>query len=202
MLYFFRQCSTGDTSSSSANFYLNRNCICQLINTCATDGQLTLYLNRSKPTLVAQYTTRLRAGLSSLDMTCGALPFGRFPNNWTLGKTCSADVDCIDNKLPKCEKGKSCRCCSNMNALCSDDSDCYQFEKNSLCGCVREGNGVCGPYKDLNMVPVYYDETIGAYPPSIKVCNTFRFTFYCSASDDFFLVEIRRSLHLRLSKQY
>ena len=161
------QCSTGDTSNDPSNVYLNANCICQILDTCNTDGQLTIYLNISKQTLVSQYTTGLRAALASMDNTCGALPFGPAPNNYSLGRRCSSDSDC---QFPKCVPGSTCFCCANMNVLCSTNSDCQEYEKDSYCGCVLGGTGICGPYSNvLTGQPVLYDIYIGSYPPTIQV---------------------------------
>lgn len=126
-----------------------------------------MYLNLSKPALVDQYAVGLRASLAVKDMTCGALPFGTAPNNFSLGMVCRSDSDCA---FPKCSPGSSCYCCANISILCSADSDCQTYEKDSLCGCVPGGTGICGPYFDiLTEDPVLYNIHIGSYPAAIQV---------------------------------
>jgi hypothetical protein len=173
MFEFIVQCSTGDISNDPANQYLNPACTCQIINTCESDGQLTIYLNlsASKRTLVNQYVTGLRSALSVKDMTCGALPFGNAPNNYSLGRVCKSDADCNNVKtFPKCSPGISCFCCANLSIPCQTNNDCQSFEKDSLCGCVPGGTGNCGPYFDVKTGKVVlYDVNIGSYPPTIQV---------------------------------
>jgi hypothetical protein len=167
---FLSQCSTGDTSDEPSNKFLNPTCICQLINTCNTDGQLTIYLNRSKKIGVEAYTAGLRSALAKMDMSCGAMPVGPNPNNFSLGKRCSNDMDCGPSRFPKCERGSSCRCCANINITCSEHSDCHGYEKDSFCGCTIGGTGICGPFFDvITGKPVLYDMSIGSYPRNIQV---------------------------------
>jgi hypothetical protein len=177
------QCSTGDTSNDPANLFLNPACTCQIINTCDSDGQLTIYLNLSKPALVNQYLTGLRSALAVKDMTCGALPFGPAPNNYSLGRTCKSDSDCNTN-FPKCTPGVSCYCCANLKVPCDSNSDCQAFEKDSLCGCVAGGAGYCGPYFEVKSgKPVLYDVTIGSYPPSIQVSDVIHQVYWAMWRD-------------------
>jgi hypothetical protein len=105
-----------------------------------------------------------------MDMSCGAMPVGPFPNNFSLGKRCSNDVDCSSAIFPKCKPGSSCRCCANINITCNEHSECHGYEKDSFCGCTIGGTGICGPFFDLNTGdPVLYDMSIGSYPRNIQV---------------------------------
>mmetsp|Transcript_60899 Transcript_60899/g.163020 ORF Transcript_60899/g.163020 Transcript_60899/m.163020 type:complete len:2559 (+) Transcript_60899:1883-9559(+) len=171
------QCSTGDTSTTTENtVYLNPGCLCLLIDSCATDGQLTFYLNRSKQILVNSYMDGVRKALLVLDRSCGGLPVGASPNNFSLGKVCNVDNDCSASSFPKCDPTKgSCFCCANINAQCSTDSDCQQYATNSYCGCVRDpsGQGICGPYFDAKTnAPVNYDPILASYPANIQRTGT------------------------------
>ena len=144
-------CATGD----STNKLENPNCRCGIINRCGTDKYLVLYLNRSKD--FTPYRNALKNVLVATDKTCGGLPVGPNPNNYTLGKACSTSRDCSEARLPRCGGAdRPCFCCANLSMPCSSADDCHAVEKDSLCGCSFDphGQGQCGPYKTPAGQPV------------------------------------------------
>ena len=154
-------CATGDTRDK----LLNPNCRCGIINRCGSDKYIVLYLNRSK--VFSPYRAALKSVLISNDKTCGGLPFGPLPNNYTFGKACSSSMDCTADRLPRCgSPERPCFCCANISVACSSDDECTGFEKDSFCGCRTDtqGHGVCGPYFSSSGQPVLFDKKILGYP--------------------------------------
>ena len=154
-------CTTGDTS----NKIENPNCLCNEINLCGTDKYLVLYLNRSKD--FTAFRSYLKRAVVSADKTCGGLPVGPKPNNYTLGSACSTSRDCSLQVLPRCgSPDYPCYCCANLSMACSSADDCRHVEKDSFCGCRADprGQGVCGPYFDEGGDAVLFDASIPGYP--------------------------------------
>ncbi len=154
-------CTTGDTT----NKIENPNCMCSEINLCGTDKYLVLYLNRSKD--FADFRSSLKEAVVGADRTCGGLPVGPDPNNYTLGKACTTSRDCSTAALPRCgSPDYPCFCCANLSMTCSSGDDCREVEKDSFCGCRpdAQGQGVCGPYFDTGGRPVLFDASIPGYP--------------------------------------
>ena len=139
-----------------------------------------------------------------MDTTCGALPFGPAPNNYSLGLHCSTDSNC---QFAKCVPAITCFCCANISILCSSNSDCQQYEKDSYCGCVLGGTGICGPYFDvLTGNPVVYDIFTGSYPPRVQVrffLNSLPFVYFeypTRSYSAFFILAAKGScMHLLVS---
>jgi len=156
------ECTTGVRSDVIGN----PNCRCNVINNCATDGYIVIYLNRSKD--FSAYKQSLKNAVSSKDLTCGGLPVGLVPNNYSLGIPCATSQDCAETKLGGfCgSSSKPCYCCSNITHRCSADSDCAAFAADSYCGCVPgvAGNGICGPYYTVGGQLLVYNKASGGYP--------------------------------------
>ena len=110
------------------------NCSCIFENSCNQDGKILMYLNRSNNAAAQLYFQQLTSSFAVYRKTCGAMPIYR-GLNMSLGKPCSMNQDCNDKNFPKCVPGISCRCCSNISAVCSVNSDCQQYKSGSMCGC-------------------------------------------------------------------
>ena len=110
----------------------------------SVNGKIVLHLNRSRPILA--FRDALTALLDSSDRTCGGMPIYPKPNNFTTGRKCQDDQVCSDEELPKCVPGVTCACCANVSFICSSNLDCSTLDSGSLCGCVKGGDGTCGPY--------------------------------------------------------
>ena len=120
-------------------------CNCFIDGRCtSTNGKITLHLDRSRAIL--PFRDALTVLLDGRDRTCGGMPIYPFPNNFTTGKKCQDDQVCSADELPKCVPGVTCACCANVSFICTDSSDCSGFDSGSLCGCVKGGDGTCGPY--------------------------------------------------------
>ena len=77
-----------------------------------------LYLNRSKD--FSLYRSSLKAAIVKSDKTCGGLPVGPMPNNYTYGHQCSSSHDCSPAVLPRCgSPDRPCFCCANISVMCS-----------------------------------------------------------------------------------
>ena len=73
------ECTTGDITKKLQN----PNCRCGVINRCGTDKYLVLYLNRSKD--FSSFRSYLKKAVIGSDKSCGGLPVGPMPNNYTFG---------------------------------------------------------------------------------------------------------------------
>ena len=78
------ECTTGDI----ANKLENPNCRCGIINRCGTDKYLVMYLNRSKD--FSAFRSYLKKAVIESDKSCGGLPVGPMPNNYTFGPSLCA----------------------------------------------------------------------------------------------------------------
>jgi len=151
------------------------NCTCVFENTCNQDGKILLYLNRSNNNLaVQQYFQQITSSFAVYRMTCGAMPTYR-GLNFSLGKPCSSDADCNQKKFKKCVPGISCRCCSNITAICTVNADCQQYQSGSMCGCER---GLSPPVSDK---PIQYSccANLSAVCTSDVQCRAFANDSHC-----------------------
>jgi len=138
-------CFHNNLGSTRCETGVEKGCMCTLDNTCL-DGKFVLHLDRSKN--VEPFQTAIIEAIDRENRTCGGMPVFPQPNNFTQGVKCEVDYDCAH--LETCEMGKTCRCCSNLEQVCSSNSDCSVFDAGSLCGCIagaHGGKGQCGPFK-------------------------------------------------------
>ncbi len=136
-------CAYDNVGGSTCPTGTEPGCKCFKDGACdSVNGKIVLHLNRSRAIL--PFVKALTSLLDARDQTCGGLPVYPAPNNFTVGMKCSNDKVCVE--MPKCIPGVTCACCANVSFICNDNSDCSVFDSGSLCGCVKGGNGRCGPY--------------------------------------------------------
>jgi len=147
-----RICSYDNVGGAACLTGTEPGCNCYVDGSCRSlNGKIVLHLDRSRPIL--PFRDAITGLLDSTDKTCAGLPIYPTPNNFTVGKKCVNDGDCADNVLPKCIPGLTCACCANISFVCSDNSECSSFDSGSLCGCVKGGGGICGPYFRMSEGP-------------------------------------------------
>jgi hypothetical protein len=81
-------CTTGDMNDKLQN----PNCRCGVIDLCGNDKYLVLYMNRSLDSRT--YREYLKQAIVSSDKSCGGLPIGPKPNNYTFGASLVC-VSCV-----------------------------------------------------------------------------------------------------------
>lgn len=125
----------GISSCTDAN---RMGCTCQVDNQCNNDGNIFLFLNRTQAK-TEEYIDELFKALSTHDATCGGLPhYGKdLAFQFSYGKPCTVDADCIPPKLQGCTPGVDCFCCGNVSQICSADSDCFGYAPAYQCGCQK-----------------------------------------------------------------
>jgi len=138
-------CAYDNVGGSNCPTGVEPGCNCFVDGSCkSVNGKISLHLNRSRA--IIPFRDAITSLLDSRDKTCAGMSIYPAPNNFTVGKKCVNDGDCDDNVLPKCIPGVTCACCANVSFVCSDNIECSELDSGSLCGCVKGGNGVCGPY--------------------------------------------------------
>jgi len=134
-------------------------CNCNIDGACDVEQKVVIHLNRSLA--IDGFQSALVAAINDRDRTCGGMPIYASPNNFTSGRTCEGDADCIP-ATEHCVPGVTCGCCANVSFICSTDADCTNLGAGSACGCTPGGLGTCGPY--------YTDEarTLGAFTDIVQ----------------------------------
>ena len=136
-------------------------CVCYVIDACDSTGEYTIPFNRSQPDY-DEFQVALIDLMATLDLTCGGVPYQKWPNDFSFGKpcqSCASGTPCLDcgaDALPKCTvysqdplrskqmiSNGTCRCCSDLSRGSSTDADCAgiptpgcpSFVTSTLCGC-------------------------------------------------------------------
>ena len=141
-----------------------------------------------------QYYDDLLYGMAtSVDRTCGGVPWYKLPHGFSTGIQCSNDAECRTEESPPCsETPQGCLCCANLNVTCTTHDDCAQVEFGSLCGCAYGGvsntddrvadktNGQCGPWIGIDAFTLADVDESG----TLTTLELSTLIGYCKASPD------------------